>query len=82
MLEKLELCHDILIFLWTVIFKQDEINKSKTRVLTSLEVFSNWSRKIHDRNLITEIDQIDQESIRENESRNEDIEDCRGTGTS
>ena len=66
MLEKLKMCHDILIFLWAVIFKDEVVNKSKTRVLTSSNEFSEWARLIHEKNLISEIDQIDQESILDN----------------
>ena len=58
-----------MVFLWTVIFKQDIINKSKKRVLTSSEIFSDWYKKIHKRNLISEIDQIDLDSVIEVESR-------------
>ena len=68
MLEKLEYCHDILIFLWAVIFKDEVINKSKTRVLTSSEKFSEWAASVHEKNLISEIDQIDQASVLEVES--------------
>ena len=75
MLNNLKTCHDILIFLWVVVFKTEVISKSKTRILTSQKVFKNWSRKIHERNLILEIDQIDQQSILEDQSRFEDSED-------
>ena len=66
-LEKLKNCHDILVFLWAVIFKDEVVNKSKTRVLTSSSEFSDWARIIHEKNLISEIDQIDQESVLNND---------------
>ena len=62
-LGKFEICHDILVFLWAVIFNDEVVNKSKTKVLTSSSTFSDWARIFHEKNLISEIDQIDQDSV-------------------
>ena len=74
-LENLESCHDILIFLWATEFKVEEIFKSKTRILTSSKIFKDWARKIHNQNLITEIDQIDQQSVRDQSRSDDNISD-------
>ncbi len=55
------------------IFKTETILKTKTRILTLSKLFKNWSRKIHKQNLITKIDQNDQQSVRD-QLRSEDDE--------
>ena len=74
-LEKLKICHEVLIFLWAVIFKPEAIEKSKTRILTSSKMFNDWAKNIHDRNLILEIDQIDQQSVSRNQPSIDDESD-------
>ena len=67
-IEKLKICHNILVFLRAIEFKQ-VISKTKIWISVSSRMFSSWARKIYDNNLITENDQIDQQSIeREQES--------------
>ena len=65
MIERLKECHDILVFLWAINYENEAISRSKSRLITSFSIFKKWAKKIHERNLISEIDQLDQDRIRE-----------------
>ena len=64
-IERLKECHDILVFLWAIDHENEAIGRSKSRLITSSNIFKKWAKKTHEENLISEIDQLDQDKIRE-----------------
>ena len=52
-------------FFWAIDYENEAISRSKSRLITSSNIFKKWAKKIHERNLISEIDQLDQDRIRE-----------------
>ena len=64
-IETLKECHDTLVFLWAIDHENEAIGCLKSRLITSSNIFKKWAKKIHEGNLISEIDQLDQDRIRE-----------------